>query len=211
MKSLRSSSVFTRSANVFAFAALALTAACSPDAATAPEVKSSNGLLSGIVGGVTNLLTPAVALSRNEAVAAPITRSVTFTKNGGSISIEELGLRVEVPSGAIPRDTMTITVTALPGKSVAYDFQPHGTRFLKPLTFRQDMKQTNWNKVGFKGTLNGGYFANSSQLDLTRGLALLNELLPLTVRGTEATFNIFHFSGYMVSSGRQSQSSEAEF
>ena len=211
MKSLRIASIFSRSAGILSVALLALSAACSTETATAPQVTAKNGLLGDVVGGVvgtaTGLLSPAKVLTRDVAVPA-ITRSFTFTRAGGSINIPEAGLIVDVPAEAIPTSSLTITVTVLPGKSIAYDFQPHGTQFRRPLTFRQELNGTSWDASTFRGTLNGGYFKNTAQVDLLRGLALVDEILPITVRLHEARFNINHFSGYMVSSGRQSAYSE---
>jgi hypothetical protein len=187
-----------------------LTSACSGDNPLAPDLQARNGLTSTVATLVNSLL-PVKAVMRDSALASEITRSFKFTKAGGQIAIPELGLRVEVPYGAIPRDTMTITVTALRGKSVAYDFQPHGTRFLKPLVFRQSLLGTSAVKAGFSGSIGGGYFKDDSQLDLLNCTALLDELLSATVRSNEATFNVYHFSGYMVSSGRQSSFSDEAF
>lgn len=197
----------TRAASLFALAAVTLTTACS-DTMTAPslspDVAAKNGLLSDVVGTVTGLLTPAKALTRDTAIPQ-ITRAFTFTRSGGKIEIPEAGLRVDIPSDAIPGTSLTITVTVLPGKSVAYDFQPHGTQFKKPLSFRQDLRGTSWAHNDFKGTLSGGYFKDKSQINLATGLSLLDELLPLTIKTWEASFNVNHFSGYMVSSGRASR------
>ena len=90
---------------------------------------------------------------------------------------------------------------------IAYDFQPHGTKFLKPLTFRQDLSGTTWGTSLIK-VLNGGYFKSTSQLDQARGVALLDELLPAVTLDRRVSFSINHFSGYMVSSGRQSSYSD---
>ncbi|MBC8088474.1 MAG: hypothetical protein H7Z40_14495 [Phycisphaerae bacterium] len=208
----RSSSVFARSAGFLAVAALVLTTACS-DSLTAPtqapEVTPQNGLISDVLGGVTGLLMPAKALTRDVAIK-PITRSFTFTRSGGKIEIPEAGLRVDIPSDAIPGNTLTITVNVLPGKSVAYDFQPHGTQFRKPLEFRQDLEGTSWDDSDFKGVLLGGYFKDKGQINLLTGLAMLDELFPILVKTHEARFNINHFSGYMVSSGRYSRASADE-
>ncbi|MGV3710712.1 MAG: hypothetical protein ACO1Q7_17955 [Gemmatimonas sp.] len=196
-----------RTAGLIATAAMvAFASACSNDnvKATEPDVTAQNGLISDLLGGVAGLLTPARALERDVALSAPITRTFTVTrKNGGKIEIEETGLRVDVPSGAIVNDTLTITVTALSGKSIAYDFQPHGTVFRKPLAFRQDLEGTSWDKSGFKGTINGGYFKDTRQINLLSGLAILDELFPVEIKTHEARFNINHFSGYMVSGGRK--------
>ena len=191
---------------------VALASACSGDAVTAPAAAPQYKTVKMSIGGSLKTLFPMAPLSRDVSLDAPITRSFTFDKKGGRIEIKETGLRVDVPSGAIPGNSLTITVTALPGAGIAYDFQPHGTVFLKPLQFEQDLDNTSWDKIGFKGTLLGGYFADASQLNvLSGGLALLDELLPVTLKSNRASFDIFHFSGYMVSGGRQSAFSDSDF
>jgi hypothetical protein len=204
-------STFVRTAGLIATAAMvAFASACSNDkapAATEPEVTAQNGLISDLLGSVTSLLIPARALERDRPIGQPITRSFVVTRsNGGRIEIEEAGLRVDVPSGAIATNSLNITVTVLPGKAIAYDFQPHGTKFLKPLAFRQDLEGTTWDHSNFKGTLNGGYFKDTRQLNLLSGLAILDELFPIEIKTHEARFNINHFSGYMVSGGRKGSS-----
>lgn len=201
----------TRSAGLIATAAMvAFASACSSDSVTAPDMKAKNGLLGDVLGGVGGVVTglvngliPVQSLQRDRAINS-ITRSFTVTRgDGGRIEIPEAGLRVDVPSGAISTSSLIITVTVLPGKSVAYDFQPHGTKFLKPLAFRQDLENTSWDHSGFRGTINGGYFKDAGQVNLLSGLALLDELFPVEIRTHEARYNINHFSGYMVSSGRK--------
>lgn len=206
----------SRAASILAISALVVTTACS-DSMTGPsasaDLKRSNGLLSDLGGSVSalvNSLIPVKALMRSTPVTTTVTRSVKFTQAGGSIQIAELGLRVDVPQGAIPRDTMTIIVTAVKGRMIAYDFQPHGTQFRKPLVFRQDLTNTTWGN-SLLGVLNGGYFKSTSQLNQTTGTAMLDELLPAITLNRQIQFNINHFSGYMVSSGRQSARSEEAF
>ena len=196
--------VVVRTAGFIATAAMiALASACSNDTVTAPQSTSRKGLTGDLLSGVTGLLIPAKALERDTAIES-MTRSFTITRDGGGrLELDEAGLRIDVPSGAILTNSLTITVTVLPGKSVAYDFQPHGTRFLRPLAFRQDLEGTSWDHSGFKGTLNGGYFRSTQQLNLLTGRALLDELFPVTVKTHELRFDINHFSGYMVSGGRQ--------
>jgi ZU5 domain len=210
MKSLRSNTRFPRIATLVAVATLAFSTACSSDTLLAPDVAPQQGRIGDLLGGATGLLMPAKALTRDVAIA-PMTRSFTFDKNGGKIEIREAGLRIDIPSGAIPGNTLTITVHVLPGKAVAYDFQPHGTNFRKPLQFRQDLAGTSWDDSRFKGALMGGYFKDKSQLNLLTGIALVDELLPIVIKSHEARFDIRHFSGYMVSSGRSSASSEEAF
>ncbi|MEO7358808.1 MAG: hypothetical protein ABI120_00670 [Gemmatimonadaceae bacterium] len=204
-----------RSAGLIATTAMvAFASACSNDSLTAPDMQAKNGVvgnLLGDVGGVVDALIPVQALERDRAIGE-IKRSFTVTRsNGGKLEIDQAGLRIDVPAEAISASSLVITVTVLPGKSVAYDFQPHGTKFLKPLAFRQDLEGTSWDKADFKGTINGGYFKNAGQLDLLRGLALLDELFPVEIKTHEARYNINHFSGYMVSSGRSGVTSSSEF
>ncbi|MEO7360967.1 MAG: hypothetical protein ABI120_11595 [Gemmatimonadaceae bacterium] len=184
---------------VVALAAIVLVSACSADSPIAPQFTTSQSKASDLLKS----LIPVQALNRDDSILVPIARSFTFTAKGGKIEIQESGLTIHVPAGAIPSASLTITVTVLPGTAVAYDFQPHGTQFLKPLSFSQSLKNTSWDKVGFKGTIDGGYFKDVSQVNLGTGIALLDEILPITIKGKEASFDINHFSGYMVSGGRK--------
>lgn len=206
----------TNSARLLALSALAFTAACS-DAITAPTPATtrSNGALSSTLGslnGTINRLVPVKALTRNRPLTQTISKSVLISNaTGGVIEMFDLGLRVEIPAGALPRDTMTITVTPQRGRMIAYDFQPHGTQFAKPLTFKQNLTATSWDSPFFVGVLSGGYFKSNTQLDATNNTALLDEVLSAFVLNYNATFYIRHFSGYMVSSGRASSAEESAF
>ena len=195
-----------RSAGVLVAIAAALVTACSGDSVTQPNLTARNGGL--LLTDASTALVSVEALARDTAIAIGVTHSFSFGKRGGTIDMrDETGLRIDIPENAIPGNSLTIVVTALPGKAVAYDFQPHGTVFLKPLTFRHDLKNTSWDKLRVKGTLNGGYFKDASQIDLTNGIARLDELFPVTLKSSEVSFSIKHFSGYMVSGGRSSVSS----
>lgn len=198
---------------IAAVGSVAFAAACSSDLVSAPEAPVSQyKAVKWSVAGLLKTLIPMAPLTRDVALAAPITRSFIIGRDGGKIEIKETGLRIDVPSGAIAEESLRITVTALPGAGIAYDFQPHGTVFLKPLEFEQDLNDTSWDKPGFKGTLLGGYFADASQLNaLEGGLALLDELFSVTLKSNRASFDIHHFSGYMVSGGRQQAFSESSF
>ena len=202
---------FIRTARVVIGAsAIALLMACSSEPLTAPAAgTSSKTLLSGLLGGVTSLVTNVTGLLRSTVVVAPISRSQTFDRTGGQLSIPELGFSLNVPADAIPGTTLTITVTAVPGKIVAYNFEPHGTQFRKPLTFTQELRGTNWLTSLLRPQLSGGYFRDESQLDQTRGTALINESFSALINNNSVSFDITHFSGYMVSSGRSGGESES--
>ena len=209
---------FARNAIVLATLGCAvLAAACTNDSVTAPSIASPNapGAYKTVkisIGGLLKTMFPMAPLTRDVALSVPLVRSFTIGSKGGKIEIPETGLRIDVPSGAIPGNSLTITVTAMAGTAICYDFQPHGTVFLKPLQFKQDLDDTSWDKLDFKGTVLGGYFADLSQLTtLSGGLALLDELYPVRVDSKSASFEIRHFSGYMVSGGRQEAFSDGEF
>jgi hypothetical protein len=137
-------------------------------------------------------------------------------KEGGTISFPSIGMQLVVPRGALTAD-MTITITALPGKVVAYEFEPHGAVFLVPLTFIQDLDQTDFDGIklppGFTPHWDGAYFSSSSAIDETTGLSVVQETIPANAawswRGANksgrCSFPISHFSGYMISTGRSDE------
>lgn len=203
----------TRLATITGLAALSLAAACNSDTLTAPKASadlSSYASIKTPIGGVLKMVYPMETLTRDVPLAKPISKTFTFDRRGGTMEMKELGLRVDIPGDAIPSTTLTITVTALAGADIAYDFQPHGTVFRKPIAFNQELRGTSWDRSGFKGTILGGYFESTSQLG-PNGVALLDELFSVRVDDKRASFDIKHFSGYMVSSGRSASYSSDEF
>jgi hypothetical protein len=192
-------------------AAVLTVSACgeSPTAPSAVQVsaqEASPGLLDGLLGVVRGLLKPVLAVTwKNPPTKAYTVSQLVNNKTGAVIQVQGQGLNLTVPKGALPRDTMTIKVTVIAGRIVAYDFAPHGTKFAKPLTFSQDLTKTNYLLgTGLLGNLllKGGYFAENSQLDQQRGVALVNELIDarLNLLSKRVEFQVPHFSGYMVSS-----------
>jgi hypothetical protein len=91
---------------------------------------------------------------------------------------------------------VTISVTAMAGKAIAYEFQPHGLTFKKPLRFKQHFMSTQ----GWWLSLGGGYFKSASQVDTQNNKAKLDEEMPAVLQQDGwITFDIWHFSGYLVS------------
>lgn len=174
--------------------------ACAGDTITAPApvtAAPSNGLIGGLLGVVSKLLTPVTGLLRLEPLRSDVVRSITVDAKGGVLRIPETGLTLTIPANAVSSRT-TITVTALRGKAVAYEFKPHGLKFARPIQFTHDLPST----LLSTSSLRGGYFANVSQVNTTTGEALINEEIPARVANRQVTFDISHFSGYMVSTGR---------
>ena len=175
---------------------LVLLAGCARDAASPIEPTAvppaPNAALLGLL--------PVRGVTRSSPLAQDISVSAVIDRNGGTISIPEAGLTLVVPANAVSAKT-TFVATALAGKLVAYEFEPHGTRFAVPLQFQQDLK-----KVSLVGTLTsplmkGAYFTDESNLDQASGWAFVSELLPATTDLLKArvSFPINHFSGYLVS------------
>ncbi len=143
-------------------------------------------------------------VQRNTPLAAPLTASANVSFLGGQIAIPGAGLKVFIPPFALTRTTR-ITVTAIPGKSVAYEFQPHGIRFLAPLLVTQNLVGTSAYSGGLlPPRLYAGYFKSLSDLDLLSNTGLVSELLGvvLNLNAKSATFPVFHFSGYLIATGK---------
>jgi hypothetical protein len=137
-------------------------------------------------------------------VTCPQSASAEIGVLGGELSLPSLGLTVIVPAFALTTTT-TITVTAVPGSQVAYEFQPHGLQFNAPVIVRQSLAGTSaaQQNGAFPGVLYGGYFADVSALNQANGTALVDEILRVSIDrilGT-ATFSVLHFSGYLLGTG----------
>jgi hypothetical protein len=141
-------------------------------------------------------------VTRDVPLATPLTATQTIGVFGGTISLPGAGLTVVVPAFAVSTST-TITVTALAGSKVAYEFEPHGIQFNVPLIATQSLAGTSaWNGSLVSPSLSAGYFADS--LTATGSTALVSELLGVTLDGLlgRASFSISHFSGYLLATGR---------
>ena len=178
--------------------AIAFLASCStnesPVAPTPSAVSASpDHLLSGLLSSPITV-TP---LERTQALAAPVSASAYIGPLGGTITVPGTGMTVVVPALALSSRQL-ITVTALAGSDVAYEFAPHGLKFPVPLVATQSLSGTD------AGTglidpklLFVGYFTNATTDNL------VSELLNVSVSAGVAVFPIWHFSGYIVASGRQ--------
>ena len=163
-----------------------------PEAALSPSPVASASLL-----GLST--TTVTALQRTTPLAKPITTSAYIGALGGKLAIPGAGLTVVVPPLALT-STKLITVTALAGANVAYDFGPSGTKFLVPLVVTQDLSNTQAKSGGLINPLSlfVGYFPDD------KNILSVTELLNLNVNllSQTAVFTVTHFSGYIVASGR---------
>jgi ZU5 domain len=182
---------------VAVLAGLAITAACSTDT-TAPVLAPTEA--SAVLGTVTATTKAArEATVRTAGHLKPlrqaITAAATIGVNGGVIRIPETGFELQVPAGAVDKD-VRFSVTAIPGSTVAYEFAPHGMTFKAPLKFRQSVLTTS---IGWGQTVRGGYFTDAGKIDAKGRKATVLEQMPARIDGTWVVFEIWHFSGYLVS------------
>jgi hypothetical protein len=142
-------------------------------------------------------------VTRSTPLATSLSASATIGAFGGTLSLPGAGLTVVVPPFAVTSPT-NITITALAGNQVAYQFEPHGTQFFVPLVVTQNLNGTSASSGGLlPQPLVAGYWNSLSDLNQLNGTALVSELLSTSVSllTRTATFSIFHFSGYLVASG----------
>lgn len=149
----------------------------------------------------------ALVLKRLTPLAADISVTAVIGPEGGSIKINEAGGKIDIPAGALIEPT-TITMTALAGANVAYQFQPHGLTFAQPVKIQQDLRTT-WASVYPKlvDMAHGGYYEqplDSTWVDPGKLFTVVkeHELGYPESNGTQLKFYVGHFSGYIVICGR---------
>ena len=157
-----------------------------------------------VAAGTRSLLPTTVkVVERDQPLATAQSASAVIGPFGGRLSLPDAGLSVLVPPFALSAPTR-ITVTAVAGRQVAYEFEPHGIRFLVPLQVTQSLTGTSAMSGGLlPKPLIAGYFANLSDLDPLAGTGLVSEILGTSVSllTRTVTFPVWHFSGYLVATG----------
>jgi hypothetical protein len=154
--------------------------------------------------------------------AKPLGESVSASEvigpSGGDIKIPELGFKISFPAGAVAKKTL-ITATAVAGGEVAYTFEPHGITFQSPAKVMQDLRLTT--AVGDDAVLSSlrrGYFSeqwSSTLLEGSSSKVKVKEVENAAVdhtpsgNGRFARFEVSHFSGYLLASGRQSRACDS--
>ena len=184
-------------------------------------MQAQDGLLSGLVGGVVNLLGSVIRIIgfRSDANGIPVSavawsaghvnqvRSVSATVgyNGGTLTIPGSDFTITFPQGALWQPT-SITIISDASGYVSYDMQPHGLHFAKPVIVTQRLNHTT--AYGTPLALNAfcAYFA-TDPLSLT-GILQALEIETTTIfadpRSGQAeveTWQLNHFSRYMLASG----------
>jgi hypothetical protein len=189
----------TRKLSIIAMAMAGYTvSACSPERALAPaavDASASQSLVPSLVGQLGSLLT--VKGLTWKAPVAGATATAVIGRNGGTVSLGEATLTI--PAGAVTSNT-TFQIIRVPGNIVAYDFEPHGTAFPKPLTL--SIKTGNTTLATYANPrVRGAYFPLAALLDQVLGLGRVSEFREATLSNdrSKVTFTVEHFSGYMVS------------
>jgi hypothetical protein len=161
------------------------------DSATVRTPAAPSGGLLSIVATVVQRLVP---------LEQDYTATAVIGTGGGTIAIPQAGFSITFPAGAVAAP-VTVTATAVAGSNVAYRFEPHGIVFQKEPVIAQDLGLTNVVNQLLSTPLQGGYFADDSQLG--DGVATITETRPATVDllHLRTTFTIRHFSGYCVTKG----------
>jgi ZU5 domain len=169
-----------------------------PQAPQAPDA-SLLGLLGSALGG-SKTITPAL---RSTPLPTNVTVSKTIGILGGTLVIPQAGVTIVVPPLAVARPTK-FSVTARAGAALAYDFEPHGTKFTLPLIMTQSLRGVKTNQGLLNLGLSLGYYPdNNKPTSVTELLNVNVDLLNLTAVST-----IWHFSGYIYASGRESDGGE---
>ena len=147
-----------------------------------------------------------VATLKRNASHHSMTVSATIDpRKESAVNIPSAGFTLWIPKGAIKGGKkVNITIRSLPGEHVAYEFQPHGLVFEKPLIGVQNLRGT---KVEGDSSqildLGAGYFGTDVLTFDELGRAKIYEFEQAAASPKNNTFYfaIPHFSGYMIATG----------
>ncbi len=185
------------------------TSATAPAASPAPIGRASLDHGTGSGSSIRDSADCVQALLRLTPLASPVVVTAVISSNGGTISVPGADFELQIPSGAFSGTSMTFTVTAYGGSTIAYDFQPHGVVFRKPLQAVQRLDHTNWGAQrlpnGYSPSLTGAYFSDTTKFNLQTGWGIVDEFMStkLSDGGRTVSWDVPHFSGYIVASGRR--------
>ena len=143
-------------------------------------------------------------LRRSGPLALDVSETRRMGPEGGSIALPEAGVELVVPPLALTEE-VEITVTALAGAAVAFEFAPHGLEFAVPAEIR----------IGAAGTAGEELVRSIPAVGRRRVASLLGvyfegdpgvgveplENIETFVQDGDIVFEIEHFSGYACASG----------
>jgi len=199
------------------------TVSCSDYSPTGPSAPATaqDGLISGVLGIVTNLLGTVIKVIEyvydpNGIPVTGVKWSGTHTNQvrtvsgyvgtaGGTLVIPGSDFTITFPNGALSRTTL-VTITSDATGYVSYDMQPHGLTFAKPVIVTQRLQNTAVYKTSLATNSFCAYFAKD--LLTLSGILQALEIEKTTIfSGTTAgqaeveTWELRHFSRYMLASG----------
>lgn len=176
---------------------------CSAERLAGPSMEASP---SNVITSSTATLTTTAASTLTKVTGLRWSTAVTESSTskvigagGGSITAAG-GLTLTVPKGAVSTNT-TFVVRRVAGNLVAYEFEPHGKTFAKPLGITQLTAGTNFRTYPLSVLVRGAYFTDRTLLDQILGIAFVSEFRSATISldRSNVRFTVDHFSGYMVS------------
>jgi len=142
--------------------------------------------------------------------ATPLNQEISVSRivgpQGGLLELKEAGVTFRVPAGALT-EPVEITMTALAGHAMAFDFAPHGLEFLTPASISVRVGGTT---VDGLLDLEGRDPEDGTRLDRFLGVYFEGEpeegVEPLENLETywdegSVAFDIMHFSGYVCATG----------
>lgn len=198
------------------------TVSCSDYSPTGPlaPAQAQDGLLSGLLGIVTNLLgtiikvidyvydpngIPVTGVKWSGAHTNQVrTASGYIGLAGGTLAITGSDFTITFPYGALSKTTL-VTITSDASGYVSYDMQPHGITFSKPVIVTQRLQNTAVYKTSKALNSFGAYF--SQDLLSLSGLLEALEIEKTTIYSSTSvgqaeveTWELRHFSRYMLAS-----------
>ena len=133
--------------------------------------------------------------------------SAVVGPDGGSLTLPGSDFQMNIPAGALS-DSTVITVTSKGGVHVAYDMQPHGLVFLKPVSVVQQLRNTALYRTAEAGKVRSAFLPDgkeeiawddsASPAELPAGSTLYSG--PDAVAETHIWY-LNHFSRYILISG----------
>lgn len=119
---------------------------------------------------------------------------------GGWLGVREAGIAVYIPDGAVAQEEIDITLEALAGDNVAFEFSPHGLTFQKPIKIRVSVQNTEAEYMLGLGLPNGpinGMIGVYYELNIN-GQAVPLENFQIHWNNGWLEFWTNHFSGYAI-------------
>ncbi|MEM7417942.1 MAG: hypothetical protein AAF389_20810 [Gemmatimonadota bacterium] len=146
------------------------------------------------------------AMTRSTPLARDEVVRVTIGAEGGRIDLPGAGAALVVPRGALSEET-DITMRAIAGHVVAFEFAPHGLTFETPATISVRARGTEAEEVltrpgrdELEGQTLERYLGVYYEGDPAHGVDAL-ETFEIRLHGDALVYEIEHFSGYVSASG----------